>query len=128
MQRALWAPNCALDSLPVSRQLEKQSGRNRDVDSMLVLYRTRDQSIAVNELDGNCVATVSKVRGCDITLSVKCSSFKKPGELNTRTETLATGAWVMVGRTAKLSLIDIHGEKAQICVTAPKSTTVYRLA
>jgi hypothetical protein len=127
MQRARWALNCSSDILLMCRLLEKQTGRKQDGNIMLVLFRTRDESIVVKELDGTFIVTVLQVRPCEVSVLVKCSSVEKWGELNSWTATLAPKAAIKVGRTAKVSLIDIRGQKAQVCVDAPKSTDVHRL-
>lgn len=94
---------------------------------MLVLSRTRNESIIVTDSGGSCVVTLLQVRGDDASFLVSHSLIEKPGELDTWTTALVRGDSLKVGQTAKITLVDIREEKARIGIDASKSASVHRL-
>jgi len=94
---------------------------------MLLIPRTREESIVVSGSDGGLVLTVLHVRGGEVSLLVTHSSKEKPGELNTWTTKLVRDASFEVGGVAEVKMVDVRGEHARIGITAPVSVSVHRL-
>lgn len=93
---------------------------------MLVLSRTRHESIIVSDSDGGCLLTVIDVTGDEVSFLVSHTSIDTPGILNPSTKTLARDASFKIGTTAEVTLVDVREEKARILIKTSKSAEVHR--
>ena len=94
---------------------------------MLVLSRTRQESVVVNGPSGGCLVTVLQLRGDEASVLISHTAATRPGLLDAWTARLVRGATVRVGDTADVTLVDVHGERARIGINASKESSVHRL-
>ena len=93
---------------------------------MLVMTRLQGEAMFVGEPGDECLLTVLGLHGDTVHVSVSRSSAEQPGRLDAWTTTLARGASIELGTLARVTLIDVRGEKARLAVTASPSVSVHR--
>jgi len=96
---------------------------------MLILSREAGQSIMVVSGDHTCLISVLKLlhRRKAAALLISRVSLAAPEALHTRSVEAAVDAIINIDNDARVTLIDVRGDRVRIGVDAPEKCSVHRL-